>query len=81
MRLQGNTVLIKPDAPATVKGSIHLPVSNKKAHSGMVLDTGPGCDTVKSGDRVHYTPKKAHHIDIKGIEHHFIPEGDVAYIY
>ena len=81
MKLQGSNILVKPEKKIKTFGGIHLTPSAQKSPIGMVLDTGPGCEEVKIGDRIHYTPKKAHIVEIEGQELHFIPEGDIAYIY
>lgn len=79
--LQGSTILIKPEKQEMHSKIIHASHKRQITPVGMVLDTGPGCELVKAGDRVLYTPKKATRIDIEGVEHHFIPESDVAYIH
>jgi co-chaperonin GroES (HSP10) len=81
MKLQGKNVLIKPEEINKTSGGLHLSTLTKKAPIGKVLDTGPGCEKVKTGDRVHYVRRRAHRIQIEGIEHHFLFEDDVSYIY
>jgi co-chaperonin GroES (HSP10) len=81
MKLQGKTLLIKPENIAMTSGGIHLTPLAKKVPIGMVVDTGPGCKEVKTGDRVHYNPKKSNRMQVDGTEMHFVPEGDIAYIY
>lgn len=81
MKLQGTIVLVKPEIIDKTPGGIHLPPSKKKAPTGMVLDTGPGCTLVKVDDRIYYSPKVASVITIKGEARHFIRECDIAYIY
>ena len=81
MTLHGKNILIRPEKITRTSGGIHLTPSAQKAPIGKVVDTGPGCEEVKIGDRVHYNPKKSNRIQIEGTELHFIPEGDIAYIY
>jgi co-chaperonin GroES (HSP10) len=81
MKLQGTTVLVKPERPTKTSTGIILPLSQQKSPIGRVMDSGPGCETVKAGDRVHYSPKRASLITIEGEEQHFVSEGSIAYIY
>lgn len=83
MILQGKSVLILPDElPEKTKGGLNIPrTATEKPSSGVVVDTGPLCETVSKGDRVLFVRKSASVIIIDDKEHYFITENKISYIY
>ena len=80
---QGNAVLVLPDEiPEKTKGGIAIPRTVKeKPQSGLVIDCGPRCETVKKGDRIQYSRKSASAIHIEGKLHYYTTEDKIFYIY
>lgn len=83
MRVQGKALLILPeDNPEKTEGGIHIPATaTDKPNIGWVIEAGPGCENAKKGDRIQYNRKGSSIINIDDIEHHFISEDQIAYIY
>lgn len=83
MILQGRSILILPESnPEKTEGGIHIPATAKEQPLiGKAVLCGPGCEDVKQGNRVQYNRKGSSIINIDGVEHHFIVEDQIAYIY
>ena len=80
---EGKSVLIlqEKNPEKTSKGIIIPKTAALMSSIGEVIDCGKGCETVKKGDRVMYSPKNGSIIPIEGVEHHFISEKAIQYIY
>lgn len=79
----GKQVLIKPsDNPEKTQKGILIPKTAGKIKSiGTVISCGGGCIDVREGAKVQYNPKHGSIIPIEGVDHHFILEGQIYYIY
>lgn len=82
MELQGKAILILPDDnPEKTKGGIINPVTKAKPDTGEVIDHGPGCTVVHKGAKVQYQRKGASVISLDEVEHHFIIEDQIVFVY
>lgn len=83
MKLHGKSILVLPDEnPETTNGGIEIPKTVKdKPSEGIIIDCGPGCETVKPGKKIIYHRKGASVIILDEREHHFIIEDQVRYVY
>jgi co-chaperonin GroES (HSP10) len=83
MRTQGKAILILPESnPEQTEGGIHIPATVKEQPLiGKVVDCGNGCEEVRIGNRVQYNRKGSSIINIDNVEHHFITEDQINYIY
>ena len=83
MKIQGKAVLILPESlPEKSEGGIHIPETVKEQPIiGNVVGCGPGCEDVAPGNRVQYKRKGASIMIIDDVEHHFITEEQIVYIY
>lgn len=88
MRLIGNSVAVKLDAPAEMtKGGIIMP-STERCRTGEVVVVGPGETyegkhrpmTVKVGDRVLLKPYGSNELKIKGDTICVVDENDIVVI-
>lgn len=83
MEALGKLILIKPEGnPDKTSGGIIIPaVAKKSAPIGRVFKCGKGCVEVIEGDRVQYNPKNGSIVSIDDIEHHFVHEEAIFYVY
>ena len=82
MEPQGKTVLIRPEDNPEKEREIIIPKTVKeKPNIGAVIEVGPGCESVKAGDRVQYARKGASVMNRDGEELHWIIEDQIFYIY
>lgn len=83
MDAQGRAVLIRPeDNPDVSEGGILIPkTAEEKPNIGTVLAVGPGCTTVRIGDRVQYKRKGASVMQKDGEDLHWVIEEQIFYIY
>lgn len=83
MKTEGTSVLIlqEKNPEKTFKGIIIPRTAQLLKSTGKVVDCGEGCKTVQKGDRVIYSPKTGSIIPIEGVEHHYVSERDIQYIY
>lgn len=80
MRLQGNSILVKPDEnPDKTKGGIINPLSKDKPNTGTVVQVGRACEICVAGDKIQYKRKGASVMDYEGVEHHFIIEDQIFF--
>jgi len=82
MEITGKAVLILQEKnPETIQGII-IPATAQLLNSiGEVIDCGGGCEDVKKGDRVIYSPKSGSIMQRDGVDYHFVSESDIQYIY
>lgn len=83
MRVQGKALLVLPENnPEKSEGGIQIPATVKeKPNIGCVIEAGAGCVDAKIGDRIQYHRKGSSVITIDEVEHHFIDENQITYIY
>ena len=84
MKLQGTAVLILPhgNEEKTAKGIIIPKTVKNFTMTGDVIDAGPGCKTVMSGDKVYYNKRTATILEVIGKEdHHLVTEDNIFMVY
>ena len=83
MKTKGKSVLVLPEKnPEKTNRGILIPKTAAQMRPiGTVIACGNNCDDVKEGDRIQYNPKNGSIMTIKGVDHHFIQEPYIYYIY
>jgi co-chaperonin GroES (HSP10) len=84
MLILGNSVLILPDKiREKTKSEIIIPSPSKSmlTDEGKVIQAGPTCTEVRTGDRVIFQRKGASLWEIDGIEHCCVNESKIQFIY
>lgn len=83
MKVEANNVLVLPrkNPPSTSKGIIIPETVGKIDNVGLIVDCGPTCEICVKGRQLHYSVSGASIIEIEGVEHHFISEDRVLYVY
>jgi co-chaperonin GroES (HSP10) len=83
MQILGTAVLIKPDKlpERTPQGRLVIPRNSKELlpEWGIVIDSGPACEGIKKGDRVHFPRKSASVIVIDEEDFYFTSEHKIFY--
>jgi co-chaperonin GroES (HSP10) len=83
MTITGTAVLIKPDKlpERTPQGRLVIPRNSREMlpEWGVVVDSGPACEGIKKGDRVHFPRKSASVIVIDEEDFYFTYEYKIFY--
>ena len=84
MQILGNAILIKPDRlpERSESGNLIIPKNSKEMlpEWGTVTDVGPACETVKKGDHINFSRKKATVIVIEDEDYYLSNEHQIFYM-
>ena len=83
MNPQGRSILVLPlSNPETEKGIIVPKTAAKMKNDGTIVSHGDGCsEIIYDGAKIIYSPKSGSIITIDDVDHHFITEESVQYVY
>ena len=66
--------------PEKTAHGLAIPATAKdNTETGIVIDVGPACESIKKGDRIHFPRKSCSVIEIDGVTHFFTNEYKLFY--